>query len=170
MECKGDEDIISPRSDNNDSFRLEELLVKSPSPRQSVSFSTTNSCPLDYSDESCFGASPISPVSHDEDSENHESPRSYDPCISISQSSQKDEGEKDEAVEVTREHESKASNESMTKEEFANRFPKDLVMPEEVSAPPWKQTSDCNKRNDKGQSALSISSSNCFLVCVFVCV
>ena len=182
-----DKSIVTPRQQGmsisftnpsegsaNDSFTIDEL--RSPSPRQasvSVSFSTSgsNDCPMDYSDDidSSFGALPISPVSHEEDENNHQnkSPRSSDPSDGPSQEAEREEFTKTATHESN--EESNDSNEGINEDNVdplsiqLKNADGQASVPAEVSAHSWKQTSDCNKRNATGQSALSISSSNCFL-------
>lgn len=128
----------------NESFTIDEL--GSPSPRQaSVSFSTVGSCPLDYSDD--LETLPVSPVSHDEDDcscDRGGSSCPGDSCISrVSLKERID------------------SDESTNKKGDATTAVKPEPEPEPLFHP--KQTSDCDKRNAKGQSALSVSASGCFL-------
>ena len=138
---------------NEGSFSLDDLSRSSPSPRQanvSLSFSSMDSCPLDYSDDVVSIVYPVSQDDEDTDDNNdkNESPSSGSSSSSKLGRAQQAQGDEEE---ITSENvETEIAKESQTQVEESPTTRKHL-------------TSDCNKRNAQGQSALSISSSRCFL-------
>lgn len=150
----------------------------SPSPRQtSLSFSSNNTCPLDYSTDNEVDTSalllPISPVSPCDDDENdHRSEHSLpeDPCIGPLEDDMQEELQPNTSTIAVLN--GNISHMSMScNNNDANPPPLDMVLdpsddilnaqvPDEVST---THMSDCNKKNSNGQSPLSITSSNCFL-------
>ena len=139
-----------------DPFNDSELK---PSPRQSsasISFSTHDTFPLDYSseiDNSDVNSLqlPISPVSqlHEEEEEDVKF-------------------EREEEGNVEREERSTSLLEADILESEVLLVPSESSLPEdnvpnELSLSKTSQTSNCNEKNANGQSPLSISSSNCFL-------
>jgi hypothetical protein len=170
-----------PKSNLHSSSRLSVSFTSPPSdcscnsfpgvsPRQasiSVSFSSNNTCPLDYSTDEVDSLAllPISPVSQCDDDENKDesnNERYDDPCSlsgeleghSNSHCKDKrttpDKDENDNGIITNKVH-SAPSQDNLSSS-----------VPTEISAPS-RNYSDCNRRNKHGQSALSISSSNCFL-------
>ena len=154
--------FTSPPSD----ISCKSFNYASPSPRQaSLSFSSTNTCPLDYSTDNeveSLALLPISPVSpcDDEIAEPDTTSCVSDPCnpnedIAQEQLLNKESGNRASRAEETC---SKDRNEKGTVESLQDI----LQVPTEVLTT-FNSRSDCNKRNNDGQSALSVSSSNCFL-------
>ena len=152
----------------------------SPSPRQaSLSFSSNNTCPLDYSTDNevdTLALLPISPVSPCDDDENDyksehctsEHCSSEDPCKGPLEDDIQDElppNTSTIAVWNGNYNRVPCNNSGKDSPPLDVVFdPSDDVpnaqVPDEVSA---IHRSDCNKRNSNGQSPLSITSSNCFL-------
>lgn len=150
----------------NDSFAIQELKTSA-----SVSFSTHGTL-LDYSSEidadneqenldddvSSLSKLPISPVSqsHEEDEEEHDqeetSSTAHDECTGIPNAALEDE--EAEPMSLT-EAEATAETEA-TSDLIPPNLPHELSI---LTTP----TSHCNEKNSKGQTPLSIVSSNCFL-------
>lgn len=145
--------FTSPPSER--SFR-----ASSPSPRQ-ASFSSNNTCPLDYSTDS-LALLPISPVSLCDNDKNdcEQVSCSSDPC----KTGHSDVEVKQEAlvnvssVAVLNGHINDIPNIAET--DNIGVPTANLDVPSVVT---FNKSSDCNRRNSIGQSALSITSSNCFL-------
>lgn len=152
--------FTSPPSD----ISCKSFSYASPSPRQaSLSFSSTNTCPLDYSTDNeveSLALLPISPVSPcgDEKVEHDTVSCASDPCNSNEGKAQElllnDEG----GDQLSRVEET-CSKDMPEKETVVQDI---LQVPTEILTSP-NSRSDCNKRNNDGLSALSVTSSNCFL-------
>ena len=140
-------DLQSPLPKSNTNEASSRQLYVSPS------YSTDCTCPMDYSSENDLGLLPISPVSPDQDEAFFTQDQCEydvaDPC-DIPKGKSVEENEN----ESTSNHFAKAINSDVDNQ---------VTIPTEVPSRPWQQLSDCNKRNSKGESPLSISSSSCFL-------
>ena len=146
-------------SETEGSFSLDDLR-SSPSPRQanvSLSFSSMGSCPLDYSDDVSNQNSivyPVSPVSQDDEDSDDNDDKNERPSSGSSSSGKLGRAQKAQGDEEITE---------IAKESHANEVANGSTMTHVKESPTTRKHSDCNKRNAQGQSALSISSSRCFL-------
>jgi hypothetical protein len=151
-----------------------------PSPRHaSLSFSSNNTCPLDYSTDNevdSLTLLPISPVSPCDDEKDgyHDGNCSFDPCNSHLKCQESlidvctvTVYDRDTNTPKNDETNGKDRQQTELIENSQNaiydlqEFQVEDQVPSEVST--LDRSSDCNKRNSNGQSPLSISSSNCFL-------
>jgi hypothetical protein len=147
----------------NDSFTIQELKTSA-----SISFSTHGTL-LDYSSEididndnddvNSLLKLPISPVSQSQEEEEEE----HDGHEGMSSTAQEECTGIPDAAQLEAEHLSLMEAETKAEAEAtSDSIPPNL--PNELSISiSTTQTSHCNEKNSKGQSPLSISSSNCFL-------
>lgn len=144
----------------------DKSFCASPSPRQaSLSFSSNNTCPLDYSTDieaDSLALLPISPVSLcDNDRNDNVSCPSEDPC-KTDNSTVKDANVSTVAVLNGHINDTPNNNKIAPPAELALPHEEaNTDVPSEVVT--LNNSSNCNRRNSSGQSALSISSLNCFL-------